>query len=113
MRYNESEPYTEALAWLDSPELLKGTVERMREVRTLWMDVGVDFHVWVHKGITRQLGAKLFAKGEGVSFIEGEKHPYHSIRSESIRTSTEFGSEPPSTYPTFGVCGPWASCFYS
>jgi len=36
--------FTEALAWLDSPELLKGTVERVRQVRALGMDVGVDFH---------------------------------------------------------------------
>ncbi|KAG1862461.1 enolase C-terminal domain-like protein [Suillus tomentosus] len=59
---------TEALAWLDSPELLKGTVERVREVRALGMDVGVDFHGRVHKGMARQL-AKLL-EGEGVLFIE-------------------------------------------
>lgn len=62
--------YAEALAWLDSPELLKGTVERVREVRALGMDVGVDFHGRVHKGMARQL-AKLL-EGEGVLFIEGE-----------------------------------------
>ncbi|KAG1776386.1 enolase C-terminal domain-like protein [Suillus placidus] len=59
---------TEGLAWLDSPELLKGTVERVREVRALGMDVGVDFHGRVHKGMARQL-AKLL-EGEGVLFIE-------------------------------------------
>lgn len=74
LRYYESESYAEALAWLDSPELLKGTVERVREVRALGMDVGVDFHGRVHKGMARQL-AKLL-EGEGVLFIEGEKHPY-------------------------------------
>lgn len=62
--------YTEALAWLDSPDLLKGTVERVREIRALGMDVGVDFHGRVHKGMARQL-AKLL-EGEGVLFIEGE-----------------------------------------
>jgi len=62
---------TEALAWLDSPELLKGTVERVRQVRALGMDVGVDFHGRVHKGMARQL-AKLL-EGEGVLFIEGEQ----------------------------------------
>lgn len=88
LRYTESESYTEALAWLDSPELLKGTVERVREVRALGMDVGVDFHGRVHKGMARQL-AKLL-EGEGVLFIEGEKHPHVW----SVRTSTEFDSEP-------------------
>jgi galactonate dehydratase len=74
LRYNKSESYAEALAWLDSPELLKGTVERVREVRALGMDVGVDFHGRVHKGMARQL-AKLL-ESEGVLFIEGEKDPY-------------------------------------
>lgn len=50
----------------------------MREVRALGMDVGVDFHGRVHKGMARQL-AKLL-EGEGVLFIEGEKQPYLTNR---------------------------------
>ncbi|KAF9233418.1 enolase C-terminal domain-like protein [Melanogaster broomeanus] len=59
---------TEEVAWIDSPTLLAPTVERVREVRALGMDVGVDFHGRLHKGMARQLAA-LLAK-EGVMFIE-------------------------------------------
>ncbi|KIJ61596.1 hypothetical protein HYDPIDRAFT_115755 [Hydnomerulius pinastri MD-312] len=59
---------TEALAWLDSPAHLTSTVERVREVRALGMDVGVDFHGRLHKGMARQLAALL--EKEGVLFIE-------------------------------------------
>ncbi|KAH7886892.1 enolase C-terminal domain-like protein [Phlebopus sp. FC_14] len=59
---------TEAVAWLDSPELLTATVERVRDIRKLGMDVGVDFHGRLHKGMARQLAALL--EKEGVLFIE-------------------------------------------
>ncbi|KZT01072.1 enolase C-terminal domain-like protein [Laetiporus sulphureus 93-53] len=49
---------TEAMAWIDSPELLKETVARVSDVKTLGLDVGVDFHGRVHKGMAKQL-AKL------------------------------------------------------
>lgn len=42
----------------------------MREVRSLGMDVGVDFHGRLHKGMARQLAALL--EKEGVLFIEGK-----------------------------------------
>ncbi|KAG6377482.1 enolase C-terminal domain-like protein [Boletus reticuloceps] len=60
---------TEGVAWIDSPDVLKSTVERVREVRSLGMDVGVDFHGRLHKGMARQLAALL--DKEGVLFIEG------------------------------------------
>ncbi|KAH0826571.1 enolase C-terminal domain-like protein [Lanmaoa asiatica] len=60
---------TEGVAWIDSYDVLKSTVERVREVRSLGMDVGVDFHGRLHKGMARQLAALL--EKEGVLFIEG------------------------------------------
>ncbi|KAF8842932.1 enolase C-terminal domain-like protein [Paxillus ammoniavirescens] len=59
---------TEEVAWIDSPALLTSTVERVREIRSLGMDVGVDFHGRLHKGMARQLAALL--DKEGVLFIE-------------------------------------------
>ncbi|KAF9031720.1 enolase C-terminal domain-like protein [Hymenopellis radicata] len=50
---------TDAVSWIDSPNVLKGTVERVRQVREeAGMDVGVDFHGRLHKGMAKQL-AKL------------------------------------------------------
>ncbi|KAG9313469.1 enolase C-terminal domain-like protein [Chiua virens] len=60
----------EGVAWIDSPDVLTSTVERVREVRSLGMDVGVDFHGRLHKGMARQLAALL--EKEGVLFIEGK-----------------------------------------
>ena len=47
-----------ALDWIDSPSLLVDAVSRVREVRSLGLDVGVDFHGRLHKGMAKQL-AKL------------------------------------------------------
>lgn len=79
----------------------------MREIRALGMDVGVDFHGRVHKGMARQL-AKLL-EGEGVLFIEGEH--LHHICTGAKSDLTDFRT--PSTYSTFGVRGHRASRFHS
>ncbi|KAJ1331395.1 galactonate dehydratase [Microdochium nivale] len=50
---------TEDLGWLDSPGKLDACVERVRAVRALGLDVGVDFHGRVHKPMARRLVAKL------------------------------------------------------
>ena len=50
---------TESLGWLDSPSALDATVERVRSVRALGLDVGVDFHGRVHLPMARQLAKKL------------------------------------------------------
>lgn len=47
-----------SLDWIDSPSKLTDTVQRVRDVRALGLDVGVDFHGRVHKGMAKQL-AKL------------------------------------------------------
>lgn len=49
---------TGAIDWIDSPGLLTDTVDRVRDVRALGLDVGVDFHGRLHKGMAKQL-AKL------------------------------------------------------
>ncbi|KAK7462789.1 hypothetical protein VKT23_007371 [Stygiomarasmius scandens] len=49
---------TDIVARIDSPEILKGTVERVRQVQSIGLDVGVDFHGRLHKGMAKQL-AKL------------------------------------------------------
>ncbi|OCH85842.1 enolase C-terminal domain-like protein [Obba rivulosa] len=49
---------TDAIGWIDSSSLLDESVARVRDVRALGLDVGVDFHGRVHKGMAKQL-AKL------------------------------------------------------
>ncbi|KAK7676391.1 hypothetical protein QCA50_020654 [Cerrena zonata] len=50
---------TGQLDWIDSPHLLEGAVERVKQVRDLGLDVGVDFHGRVHKGMAKQLAKAL------------------------------------------------------
>lgn len=59
---------TESVAWIDSPTVLTDAVERVKSVRSLGMDVGVDFHGRLHKGMARQL-AKLLEPHQPM-FIE-------------------------------------------
>ncbi|TFY74466.1 hypothetical protein EWM64_g9547 [Hericium alpestre] len=59
---------TESIGWLDSPSLLADTVERVKTVRSLGLDVGVDFHGRLHKGMAKQL-AKLLEPHQPM-FIE-------------------------------------------
>ncbi|THV04742.1 enolase C-terminal domain-like protein [Dendrothele bispora CBS 962.96] len=49
---------TDIVARIDSPEVLRGTVERVRQVQSVGLDVGIDFHGRLHKGMAKQL-AKL------------------------------------------------------
>lgn len=58
-----------SIDWIDSPRLLDDTVQRVREVKALGLDVGVDFHGRVHKGMAKQL-AKLLEPLQPM-FIEG------------------------------------------
>ncbi|KAJ4317449.1 hypothetical protein N0V84_007357 [Fusarium piperis] len=50
---------TEDLGWLDSPSALDTCIERVKTVKALGMDAGVDFHGRVHKPMARQLAALL------------------------------------------------------
>lgn len=47
--------FTESVAWLDSPSVLEDAVQRVRDVRGLGLDVGVDFHGRLHKSMSKQL----------------------------------------------------------
>ncbi|KAF9010101.1 enolase C-terminal domain-like protein [Cyathus striatus] len=59
---------TEAVAWIDSPNILDDAVTRVKQVRALGLDVGIDFHGRLHKGMAKQL-AKLLEPHQPL-FIE-------------------------------------------
>src|SRR5690242_21699724 len=50
---------TEDLHWLDSPAALDSAVQRLKTVKALGMDAGMDFHGRVHKPMAKQLAAAL------------------------------------------------------
>ncbi|MCJ1415219.1 hypothetical protein MMC32_001550 [Xylographa parallela] len=50
---------TSDLGWLDSPSALLPAVERLRAVKALGMDAGIDFHGRVHKPMAKQLAFAL------------------------------------------------------
>lgn len=50
---------TEDLGWLDSPSALDRCVERLKAVKAIGLDAGLDFHGRVHKPMAKQLAAKL------------------------------------------------------
>ncbi|TLD34543.1 galactonate dehydratase [Venturia nashicola] len=50
---------TESLGWLDSPAALDSCVDRLKAVKALGMDAGVDFHGRVHKPMAKQLAKAL------------------------------------------------------
>ncbi|KAF8896924.1 putative mandelate racemase/muconate lactonizing enzyme [Mucidula mucida] len=49
----------ESLGWLDSPSALDATVERLRQVKSLGLDAGLDFHGRVHRPLAKQLAKAL------------------------------------------------------
>ncbi|KAI6784252.1 uncharacterized protein J7T54_004798 [Emericellopsis cladophorae] len=50
---------TEDVGWLDSPSTLDSCVERVKAVKALGLDAGVDFHGRVHRPMAKQLAAAL------------------------------------------------------
>ncbi|KAL4975186.1 enolase C-terminal domain-like protein [Aspergillus desertorum] len=50
---------TEDLSWLDSPHALDTSVERLKTVKSLGIDAGVNFHGRVHEAMAQQLAYKL------------------------------------------------------
>ncbi|KAF5016500.1 hypothetical protein F66182_11801, partial [Fusarium sp. NRRL 66182] len=46
---------TEDVNWLDSPSVLDSTVERLKTVKALGLDAGLDFHGRLHKPMAKQL----------------------------------------------------------
>ncbi|KAJ7229313.1 mandelate racemase/muconate lactonizing enzyme [Mycena haematopus] len=49
----------ESIGWLDSPAALEGTIERVKQVRSVGLDVGLDFHGRVHRPLAKQLAKAL------------------------------------------------------
>lgn len=50
---------TEDMGWLDSPAKLDATVERLKAVKALGLDAGLDFHGRLHKPMAKQLAKAL------------------------------------------------------
>lgn len=50
---------TEDLGWLDSPSALNASVDRLKTVKLLGIDAGIDFHGRVHQAMAMQLVTKL------------------------------------------------------
>jgi len=50
---------TEDVDWLDSPKALGTSVERLKTVKALGMDAGLDFHGRLHKPMAKQLAKAL------------------------------------------------------
>lgn len=50
---------TEDVGWLDSPSVLQSSVERLKTVKALGMDAGLDFHGRLHKPMAKQLARAL------------------------------------------------------
>ena len=80
---------TEDLGWLDSPAALQACVDRVRAIKSLGMDVAVDFHGRVHKPMAKQL-AKLLESHQPM-FIE---EPLLSEHIEGIKALSQHTSTP-------------------
>ncbi|KAB8072229.1 enolase C-terminal domain-like protein [Aspergillus leporis] len=50
---------TEDINWLDSPSALVSCVERLKQVKALGLDAGLDFHGRLHKPMAKQLAKAL------------------------------------------------------
>lgn len=71
---------TEDVGWLDSPAVLQSSVERLKTVKALGIDAGVDFHGRLHKPMAKQLAKAL--EPHHPLFIE---EPLLSEHPESIK----------------------------
>ncbi|KAG0128060.1 mandelate racemase/muconate lactonizing enzyme family protein [Tuber indicum] len=68
------------LGWLDSPSALQSSVERLKAVKAVGLDAGLDFHGRIHKPMAKQL-AKLLEPHQPL-FIE---EPLLSEHPEAIK----------------------------
>ncbi|MCJ1337817.1 hypothetical protein MMC09_003101 [Bachmanniomyces sp. S44760] len=78
---------TSDVDWLDSPNVLQEAVERLKGVRELGLDVGMDFHGRIHKPMAKQLAKAL--EPYGPLFIEEpllSEHP-EGIKQLSLLTT--------------------------
>ena len=80
---------TEDLGWLDTPAALDACVERLKAVKNLGMDAGIDFHGRVHKPMAKQLVKRL--EPHRPMFIE---EPLLSENLEGIKALSQHTSTP-------------------
>ncbi|KAG9665500.1 mandelate racemase/muconate lactonizing enzyme family protein, partial [Aureobasidium melanogenum] len=80
---------TEDVGWLDSPSKLDSAVERVKTVKSLGLDVALDFHGRLHKAMAKQLAHKL--DGCDVLFLE---EPLLSEHPEGIKQLSNLTSSP-------------------
>ena len=80
---------TEDIGWMDSPSLLQDCVERLKIVKSLGMDAGIDFHGRIHRPMAKQL-AKLLEPHQPL-FIE---EPLLSEHIEGIKDLSQHVSTP-------------------
>jgi galactonate dehydratase len=57
------------VGWLDSPTSINEFVTHFHDIKSIGMDVGVDFHGRIHKGMAKQL-SKLLEPHQPL-FIQG------------------------------------------
>ncbi|KAL4806631.1 enolase C-terminal domain-like protein [Aspergillus unguis] len=50
---------TEDMNWLDSPSAINACVERLKQVKALGLDAGLDFHGRLHRPMAKQLAKAL------------------------------------------------------
>lgn len=80
---------TEDIGWLDSPSTLDSAVERLKTVKSLGMDAGLDFHGRIHKPMAKQLAHAL--EPHRPLFIE---EPLLSENLDGIKTLSQLTSTP-------------------
>lgn len=80
---------TEDVGWLDSPDALRASVERLKTVKALGMDAAVDFHGRLHKPMAKQLAKML--EPYGPLFIE---EPLLSEHPEGVKQISELTTCP-------------------
>ncbi len=80
---------TEDLGWMDSPSSLDSCVERVKIVKSLGMNAGIDFHGRVHKPMAKQLAKAL--EPYRPMFIE---EPLLSENIEGIKALSQHASTP-------------------
>jgi galactonate dehydratase len=80
---------TEDLGWLDSPVALESCLQRLKTVKVLGLDVGLDFHGRVHKPMAKQLAHML--EPHRPMFIE---EPLLSEHPEGIKALSQLTTTP-------------------
>jgi galactonate dehydratase len=80
---------TEDLGWLDSPLALQASVDRLKAVKAVGLDAGLDFHGRIHKPMAKQL-AKLLEPHQPL-FIE---EPLLSEHPEGIKQFSQHTTIP-------------------